>query len=88
VTNTIVSMGQSANRLDLERAFSGATVHDMFNMLTVLTLLPIEIIIAAISGEGGPMYFLSKGITEGLMGSEKGGKLFTSPTKTIVSPVT
>jgi len=87
VTNSIVSMGQSGNRLDLERAFSGATVHDMFNMLTVLTLLPIEIIVAAISGEGGPMFFLSKGITEGLMGGEKSGKLFTSPTKTMVAPV-
>ena len=57
-----------------------------FNMLTVLTLLPIEIIGAAIMGEGGPMYFLSKGVTEGLMGSEKGGALFESPTKVIVGP--
>merc|ERR1719230_217700 len=45
VTNTLVSMGYVGDRLHLERAFSGATVHDMFNMLTVLVLLPIEAII-------------------------------------------
>jgi len=42
VTNTIVSMAHSGDRLELERAFSGATVHDMFNMLTVVTLLPLS----------------------------------------------
>merc|ERR1719414_511691 len=48
VTNTIVSLGQMGNPIDLERAFSGATVHDMFNMLTVATLLPVEAVVAAI----------------------------------------
>jgi len=87
VTNTIVSMGQSGNRIDLERAFAGATVHDMFNMLTVLTLLPIESIAASIQGEGGPLYWLTHFISDGLMGREKGSKLFTSPLKTITAPV-
>mmetsp|Transcript_16578 Transcript_16578/g.33047 ORF Transcript_16578/g.33047 Transcript_16578/m.33047 type:complete len:556 (-) Transcript_16578:197-1864(-) len=44
VTNTIVSFGQVNDLDQFERAFSGATVHDMFNMLSVLTLLPIELI--------------------------------------------
>lgn len=44
VTNTIVSMGQIANKDDFRRAFAGATVHDMFNWLTVIILLPIEVI--------------------------------------------
>lgn len=30
------------NGLELERAFAGATVHDMFNFLSVLILFPIE----------------------------------------------
>ena len=64
VTNTIVSMAHAGDRIELERAFSGATVHDMFNMLSVLTLLPLEIIIAAISGEGGLLYYISLGLTE------------------------
>lgn len=42
VTNTFVSMAQSTDREEFRRAFAGATVHDMFNWLTVLTLLPLE----------------------------------------------
>merc|ERR1719382_1979043 len=68
VTNTIVSMGQAGDRAMLRRAFAGATVHDMFNMLTVLTLLPLEVISGAIQGEGGVLYWVSHAITSGLMG--------------------
>nr|XP_054751955.1 sodium-dependent phosphate transport protein 2A-like [Lytechinus pictus] len=42
VTNTIVSMAQSGNRAEFRRAFGGATVHDMFNWLSVICLLPLE----------------------------------------------
>ena len=88
VTNTIVAMGQMGNRIDLERSFSGATVHDMFNMLTVCTLFPIEIILAAMSGEGGLLYWISKGFTEALVGADKAGELFPSPVKAVTKPVT
>jgi len=44
VTNTIVAMGQIADRNQFRRAFAGATVHDMFNMLSVVILLPIELV--------------------------------------------
>ncbi|KAL3873639.1 hypothetical protein ACJMK2_036734 [Sinanodonta woodiana] len=44
ITNTIVSLGQIANKEDFRRAFAGATVHDIFNWLTVLVLLPTEVI--------------------------------------------
>eukprot|EP00401_Gymnodinium_catenatum_P063502 CAMPEP_0117484206 /NCGR_PEP_ID=MMETSP0784-20121206/14340_1 /TAXON_ID=39447 /ORGANISM="" /LENGTH=618 /DNA_ID=CAMNT_0005278775 /DNA_START=112 /DNA_END=1968 /DNA_ORIENTATION=+ len=87
VTNTIVSMGQSGDRIQLERAFAGATVHDMFNMLTVLTLLPIEAIIAAIQGEGGPLYWFTHAITSSLMDGEGGNELFSSPIKTLLAPI-
>ena len=63
-----VSMAHAGDRIELERAFSGATVHDMFNMLSVLTLLPLEIIIAALSGEGGLLFFISKGLTNAIIG--------------------
>ncbi|XP_053384148.1 sodium-dependent phosphate transport protein 2B-like [Mercenaria mercenaria] len=42
VTNTLVSITQIANQNDFRRAFAGATVHDMFNWLTVIILLPVE----------------------------------------------
>lgn len=86
VTNTIVSMTQSGNRLDLERSFAGATVHDMFNCLTVALLLPIEAIIGAAEGTGGPLYWLTHAITTGMMGGEGGEALFKSPLKEAASP--
>ena len=86
VTNTIVSMAHSGDRLELERAFFGATVHDMFNMLTVVTLLPLEIIIGAMSGEGGLLYWMSRGLTEAAFGESETDLTFPSPTKEIVSP--
>jgi len=44
VTNTIVSIGQITNKDEFKRAFAGATVHDMFNWLAVIILLPIEVV--------------------------------------------
>ncbi|CAE7286548.1 SLC34A1, partial [Symbiodinium pilosum] len=88
VTNSIVSMAHAGERLELERAFSGATVHDMFNMLSVAVLLPEEIILGAITGEGGLLFYISKGIADAAMGGGGGDITFTSPTKFIVSPVT
>ncbi|XP_076021022.1 sodium-dependent phosphate transport protein 2A-like isoform X5 [Genypterus blacodes] len=43
VTNTIVAMMQAAERSEFERAFAGATIHDCFNWLSVLVLLPLEV---------------------------------------------
>ncbi|KAJ3598965.1 hypothetical protein NHX12_032928 [Muraenolepis orangiensis] len=43
VTNTIVAMMQAGDRNEFRRAFAGATVHDFFNWLAVLVLLPLEV---------------------------------------------
>lgn len=43
VTNTIVSLMQATDRNEFRLAFAAATVHDMFNWLTVLVLLPLEV---------------------------------------------
>lgn len=87
VTNTIVSMGFVGNKLDLHRAFSAATVHDMFNFLAVATLLPIEVIIGAIQGEGGPLYWFTDALAEAALGGSGTNKLFTSPVKIITKDV-
>ena len=42
VTNTIVAMGHFANKDDLRRGFSAATVHDIFNLLSVAIFLPLN----------------------------------------------
>lgn len=41
-----------ADRNEFRRAFGGATVHDMFNWLAVLCLLPLEVIVQAINPTG------------------------------------
>ncbi|KAM9770886.1 solute carrier family 34 member 2a [Menidia menidia] len=43
VTNTLVAMTQAGDRSTFRRAFAGATVHDFFNWLSVLVLLPLEV---------------------------------------------
>ena len=44
VTNTIVSLAQAAERNEFRRAFAGAIVHDIFNWLSVIVFLPMEVI--------------------------------------------
>ncbi|NXO55745.1 NPT2A protein, partial [Aramus guarauna] len=44
VTNTIVALMQAGDRSEFKRAFAGATVHDCFNWLSVLVLLPLEVV--------------------------------------------
>lgn len=43
VTNTIVSMTQAAEKESFRRAFAAATVHDMFNWLTVVVMVALEV---------------------------------------------
>uniref|UniRef100_A0A7S1CAR8 Sodium-dependent phosphate transport protein 2A n=1 Tax=Bicosoecida sp. CB-2014 TaxID=1486930 RepID=A0A7S1CAR8_9STRA len=85
VTNTLVSIGHVTNKREYQRAFAAATVHDAFNLLNVLLLLPLEVAVAAINGVGGPLYWLSVVLTEAMEGSE-GAKL-SNPVKDAVSPI-
>jgi sodium-dependent phosphate cotransporter len=50
VTNTLVSMAHVSDKDELRRGFAAATVHDLFNILTVCVLLPLEWITTA--GDG------------------------------------
>jgi len=43
VTSTITSMAHISNRQEFGKAFSGAVLHDFFNIFTVIILFPIEI---------------------------------------------
>ena len=42
VTNTIVSLGHVSRRDEFQRAFTGSTLHDFFNVCAVAVLLPLE----------------------------------------------
>jgi sodium-dependent phosphate cotransporter len=78
VTNTIVAMGQMGNGDQLERAFAGATVHDMFNFLTVAVLLPVEWIT-------GYLYYLTGAMVKNVNVSD--GDKWEGPIKKIVAPL-
>lgn len=68
VTNTIVSLSMAGNKNEFRRAFAGATVHDMFNWLTVLVLLPLE----AISSF---LYYMTKAMVDSMdLTTDKGMK--------------
>lgn len=49
VTSTIVAMGHIHNKQEYRYAISAATVHDFFNMLVVLFLLPFELLTGYLS---------------------------------------
>ncbi|MGO3042529.1 hypothetical protein [Ancrocorticia populi] len=43
VTSTLVSLGMAKDKLVFQRAFGAASVHDMYNLLSVLIFLPLEL---------------------------------------------
>ncbi len=43
ITNTLVSLGHVREKKEFARAFAAATVHDFFNLLSVVIFLPLEI---------------------------------------------
>ena len=44
ITNTIVSLGSLREKAAFNRAFQAATVHDFFNLYSILIFLPIEML--------------------------------------------
>ena len=70
-------MGQMADGAQLERAFAGATVHDLFNLLSVAVLFPLEVI-------SHYLYYLTKAM---LPSSVADGDSWSGPIKKIVSPL-
>ena len=82
VTSTIVALGQSGNPDEFRRAFAAATVHDMFNFMSVLVLLPLEAIT-------GYLFALSKALIDaspGLTG-EKPPDILKALTKPFTSQI-
>jgi sodium-dependent phosphate cotransporter len=84
VTNTLVSMGHINRRAEFQRAMACATVHDIFNLLAVIALLPLELITRAIF-KVGFLEWLAGGLARAFAGV--GGFKVTSPLKMITKPV-
>lgn len=52
ITNTIVSLGHVRRGDEFRRAFAAATVHDFFNLFSVLIFLPLEIMFGFLEKAG------------------------------------
>ncbi len=77
VTNTLVSLGHVTRPEEFRRAFAGATLHDFFNWLAVLILLPIEILFHPLARGAEAL----EGVLEGV-----GGTRMFDPLRAIVRP--
>ena len=77
VTSVMVSLMHITRREEFKRAFSGAVMHDFFNIMTVAILLPLEL----------TTHYLERaaGVLANIFQSAGGVKL-TSPVKVITKP--
>ncbi len=78
ITNTLVSFGHIRRKSEFGRAFPAAIVHDLFNVLTVIVLFPLELHFHFIEKVSG---FLSR-VFENI-----GGIHLFNPLKMFVCPV-
>lgn len=84
VTNTIVAMAHITRKQEFQRAFGGALLHDFFNSLSVLILLPLHLLTQFIFGKGY-LQFLAEALASVFKGM--GGMKFASPLKLVTRPV-
>jgi len=81
VTNTIAALAQTSASPAFRRAFAAATCHDFFNFLSVLCLLPVELVTRAIFGKGVLEAF--SGVIAELTTGTSGAK-YKSPIKVVL----
>ena len=79
ITNTIDSLGHVRAKEEFKRAFSAATVHDFFNLLSIVIFLPLEIAFGLLENLGKMIAAPFYGGTDASMGSMNFVKAATSP---------
>lgn len=78
ITNTIASLPQIKRDNEFKRAFAAATVHDFFNILSVIVLFPLQLATNFLGYLATEMEMFFQGV---------GGLNFLSPVKAITKPV-
>ena len=79
ITNTIVSLGHVRAKEEFKRAFSAATVHDFFNLLSVVIFLPLEMAFGILEKMGSWLSSLFYGSGDASMKSFNFVKAATAP---------
>ena len=82
ITNTLVSLGHIRDKEEFKRAFAAATVHDFFNLISVVIFLPLEIIFHPLERMG---LFLAQGLVGADSLSMKNFNIVKASTKPVVS---
>ena len=82
ITNTIVSLGHVGNDDEFERAFAAATVHDFFNLWSVVIFLPLEIAFHPLEQIGG---WMARGMLGGSAVCVSGFNLVEAATNPLVN---
>lgn len=77
VTNTLVSVGHISRPDEFKRAFAAATIHDFFNLLSVVILFPMQL--------GFDLLGRSAGLLSSILGAQRGTE-FANPLKAAVKP--
>ncbi|MBD5772118.1 Na/Pi symporter [Marinomonas colpomeniae] len=88
ITNTIVSLGHVRAKEEFQRAFSAATVHDFFNLLSVLIFLPLEMAFGLLEKTGGWLSSLFYGSGDSSIKSFNFVKTATAPVVNTVKSAT
>jgi len=78
ITNTLVSLAHVKRKIEFGRAFAGAIVHDIFNILSVAVIFPIQYFTNFLG-------ILSTMLAEAF--AHAGGFTFISPVKAATKPV-
>ena len=90
MTSTLVSLGMSRDREAFRRAFGAATVHDMYNLLSVAIFLPLELMFGVLQrssqwlaaqtagADGGVVATVFSGVGEGV-------RYVTAPGSTLIT---
>lgn len=69
ITNTLVSLGYATKKKEFRRAFSAATTHDFFNILSVAIFLPLELLFGFLEYFSGLFAALLNSVDWGFSGS-------------------
>ncbi|MHC4251420.1 MAG: hypothetical protein ACYS9X_20060, partial [Planctomycetota bacterium] len=83
VTAVLVSMGHIRRKEEFRRAFGGALVHEIFKLICVIVMFPLELATGFLQHSACAL----AGCLWSSAGKEGGGYAFGSPLKAILKPV-
>jgi len=77
VTNTLVSLGHITRSAEYRRAFAAASVHDLFNIMVLLVLFPLEVYTGFLTHIADAAMLVFQGV---------GGTRLANPIKLVTTP--